>query len=82
MDRCFGTGSSPANAAVTLPPLPDLDFRDEAVPKFNIPNPANAKGEAIDPNQIDFLNETATEEDDLLPDIFNDDEKEDDDLLP
>lgn len=64
------------------PPVPDLDFKDENIPKFNIPNPANANGETIDPNQIDFLNDATTEEDDLLPDIFNDDEKEDDDLLP
>jgi len=55
-----------------------LLFKNELIPKFDIPDPEKMEGLEIDPNQIDFLNDTLLEDDDLLPDIFNDDAGEDD----
>ena len=66
---------------LTNPPkVPNLLFKNEIIPKFNIPDASNISQETIDPNQIDFLNDAFDEGYDLVPDIFNDDEK-DDDLL-
>lgn len=63
------------------PTVPNLQFKNEIIPKFDIPDSANMREDIVDPNQIDFLNDTLQDDDDLLPYIFNDDEKEEDELL-
>lgn len=62
------------------PEIPSLAFKDETIPKFDIPDPNDLSQDAIDPNQGDFLIEASNDEDDLMPDIFDDDSNENEDL--
>ena len=57
------------------PKIPSLTFKDEHIPKFDIPDPNDSRKDTIDPNQGDFLNEDSEEKNNLMPDIFKEDDK-------
>ena len=69
-----------AQRLINPPPIPKLLFKNEIIPRFDIPDPSQINEMEIDPNQIDFLSDSSNEDEDLLPDIFQDDD-ENEDLL-
>ena len=60
------------------PKIPSLTFKDEHIPKFDIPDPNDSSKDTIDPNQRDFLNEDSMDIDNLMPDVFKEADDSDD----
>ncbi len=76
----YWTDTAFTQRLMDAPTVPLLAFKDENIPKFDIPDPNDSKKDTTDPNQGDFLNDASEDNDHLMPDIFKKEEDASEDL--